>query len=115
MKSGDPIGNLVVTCFVIVVAVVLYFLPSLVASNRKHPQQGPILIVSLLLGWTLIGWVVALAWAAAGESGQRKGRCPHCKEIIIASANVCRYCGRDVAPLRTAAEKAHAVDPGPGI
>jgi Superinfection immunity protein len=50
----------------IVVAVVLgvYFLPSIIANHRKVPNQGSVFVINLFLGWSLIGWVVALAMAA---------------------------------------------------
>jgi len=41
----------------------LYFAPIVVAHSRRHPNRTPITIVTLFLGWTLIGWVAALAWA----------------------------------------------------
>ena len=50
------------------VAVVVYFLPCLVAGWRNHPQAGPTLVVNLFLGWTGIGWVVALAWSLSSIS-----------------------------------------------
>lgn len=40
-----------------------YFLPTLVASVRHHHNAEAICAVNLFLGWTLVGWVVALAWA----------------------------------------------------
>ena len=45
------------------VVLVLYFLPSIVAVARKVTHQGSVVVVNLLLGWTFIGWVVALAMA----------------------------------------------------
>ena len=48
---------------VIVVALALYLLPAAIASARHHRNAGPIFIVNLVFGWTLIGWVVCLAWA----------------------------------------------------
>jgi len=44
-------------------AIYLYFLPFMIARRRNHPQKNPILIVNIFLGWTLIGWVAALAWS----------------------------------------------------
>jgi hypothetical protein len=41
----------------------LYFLPLIVAAMRSHAQTGPIAVVNILLGWTLVGWVAAMAWA----------------------------------------------------
>lgn len=47
-------------------AAFLYFLPTLMALGR-HPSAGGILVLNLFLGWTLLGWVVALAWAFNGQ------------------------------------------------
>jgi hypothetical protein len=33
------------------------------AAGRCHPNTSPIAIVNLVFGWTLIGYVVALAWS----------------------------------------------------
>jgi hypothetical protein len=51
----------------ILAAAVIYFLPTLVAGVRGCKAGAGIVIVNIFLGWTFIGWVVALAWAAAGE------------------------------------------------
>ena len=40
-----------------------YFAPSFVASHRKVPNTGSVMVVNALLGWTVIGWAVALAMA----------------------------------------------------
>jgi hypothetical protein len=42
----------------------IYLLPSLIASAKKRKNSGAILLLNLLLGWTVIGWIVALIWAA---------------------------------------------------
>jgi hypothetical protein len=43
--------------------VTLYFLPTIIAYNRNHPQGTPLFIINLLLGWTVIAWVLCLAWS----------------------------------------------------
>jgi len=43
--------------------VFFYFLPTLVALRK--PQAGPVFVIDLFLGWTFIGWVIALAMAVA--------------------------------------------------
>ena len=48
---------------VVVLAFALYFLPFFVAVDRKHRNVTAIGALTLLLGWTFIGWVVALVWA----------------------------------------------------
>ncbi len=42
---------------------IFYFLPTIRAHSVKHRQTNPIMIINLLLGWTIIGWIVALAWS----------------------------------------------------
>lgn len=42
---------------------VFYFLPSIVAFARGKRDAASIFVLNLLLGWTAIGWVVALVWA----------------------------------------------------
>lgn len=43
----------------------LYFLPTLIAEWRHARNTGSIFVVNLLLTWTVIGWIVALAMALA--------------------------------------------------
>jgi Superinfection immunity protein len=38
----------------------LYWLPSIVGWRRQQPDLFTVVVVNALLGWTLIGWVVAL-------------------------------------------------------
>jgi hypothetical protein len=47
-------------------AAAVYFLPSFAAKGK--PNFGPVFIINLFLGWTLLGWVVALAMAASKPS-----------------------------------------------
>ena len=42
----------------------LYMLPTIIAFNRKVSSPWSIVVINVLLGWTLIGWAVALALAA---------------------------------------------------
>ncbi|MEY5028044.1 MAG: hypothetical protein RLZ63_359 [Pseudomonadota bacterium] len=48
---------------VIGIVGILYFLPSIVAAYRNHPNVAGILILNVFLGWTLLGWVGALIWS----------------------------------------------------
>lgn len=44
-----------------------YFAPGIVASTRKVPNAGSVWVLNLLLGWTLIGWAIALAMACRSK------------------------------------------------
>ena len=43
-----------------VAVILLYLLPSIVAKSRDRAR---VLVINLFTGWTIIGWVVALAIA----------------------------------------------------
>lgn len=45
----------------------IYFLPSIVSERRKKRNAGAILMLNLFLGWTFLGWVVALVWACTED------------------------------------------------
>lgn len=49
--------------FVVVVGIALYFVPSIIAYQRKHTYFLPIFAINFLFGWSMIGWVAALVWA----------------------------------------------------
>ena len=64
--DGSGIGVLIRgigLLIVVVIAGLLYFLPSVCAFRRGHHQRGPILALNILAGWTAIGWVAAFVWA----------------------------------------------------
>ena len=47
----------------IAVGFAFYFLPSIIAWVRTHYNRVAILALNLLLGWTVVGWVVSLVWS----------------------------------------------------
>jgi hypothetical protein len=47
--------------------ILLYFLPSIVAYKRKRKNAQAILLLNLLLGWTVIGWIVSIVWAVSED------------------------------------------------
>jgi hypothetical protein len=49
----------------IIAMIVLYFLPSLIAYLRQHKNILAIFMLNLLLGWSVLGWVVSLVWSVA--------------------------------------------------
>ena len=49
------------------ICLALYFGPTIIAGIRRHPSFLLIFCFNLLLGFTLIGWAVALVWALAHE------------------------------------------------
>jgi hypothetical protein len=83
------------------VAVVLYFLPTIIGHGKRDATV--IFILNLLLGWTGIGWFVALLWACASEprvsttvlvpAGSSRYFC-RCGALEPVGAHFCWACGR---------------------
>jgi uncharacterized membrane protein YhaH (DUF805 family) len=48
------------TCLILL----LYFTPMIYAEVKRRKQRGSIGLLNLVAGWTIIGWVAALIWAA---------------------------------------------------
>jgi uncharacterized membrane protein YqaE (UPF0057 family) len=48
-----------------ILAIMAYFLPSIIATSKKRKNTTAIFTLNLLLGWTLIGWIVALIWSVS--------------------------------------------------
>ena len=54
---------------VFLVATLAYFVPCFVGWRRHVPNVGSVFVINLLLGWTLVGWVVAFAMAVRTRPG----------------------------------------------
>ena len=47
----------------LLIGLLIYFLPFVIALIRKHKDKLGIFVLNLFLGWSVIGWVVALVWS----------------------------------------------------
>jgi len=51
-----------------ILALVLYFLPTILSLILRRRNTLAIFAMNLLLGWSLVGWVVALVWALTKDN-----------------------------------------------
>ena len=51
---------------------VSYFIPTFLAIGRGHKESLGISLINIFLGWTLLGWVIALAWACGSNTRSAK-------------------------------------------
>ncbi len=95
--------------FLVLLGIFLYFIPAIVGAGKKNAAS--IFLLNLFLGWTLIGWVVALVWASTKEDSLKMGslkKCPKCAEEVKAEAVVCRFCNYEFP--KTSSQKIQAQD-----
>lgn len=50
----------------IIVALALYLLPSIIGQDKRNANA--IFALNVFLGWTFIGWVIALTWALTKDA-----------------------------------------------
>jgi heme/copper-type cytochrome/quinol oxidase subunit 2 len=52
----------------------LHALPVAVAVVREHHQRAAIIALTVVAGWTLVGWIVAFVWSctAVKKPGRRR-------------------------------------------
>ena len=65
MDGDNIVGSLLLGIIFLSISLAFYFLLTIVAVKRSVRNGGSVFILNLLLGWTLIAWVVALAMAFA--------------------------------------------------
>lgn len=59
----ELIKSLLTLIGVVILVPCAYMLPSIVAIKRNHKQKNSIGVLNFFLGWTFLGWIVALIWA----------------------------------------------------
>lgn len=60
--SISPISTAVI-CSAIFLMCVFSMAPTIIANRRHHHNAKAIFWTNLLLGWTVIGWIISLIWA----------------------------------------------------
>lgn len=55
--------DILVSLWVLALLVGIYFIPTIVATQRNVVNKWSVAVINAFLGWTLIGWVIALAMA----------------------------------------------------
>jgi hypothetical protein len=104
--SSADAGAVVLVVLLIVASLLLYFLPSIVGRHKQN--FAAILVLNLLLGWTLVGWVVAMVWAVARETPPAQVIvnqsaalpslfCSSCGKYSPAASKFCATCGTRLA------------------
>ncbi len=56
--------------------IAIHFLPTIIALVRHHPKTVAIVLINIFLGWTLIGWVVALVWSLRAQPAAAAAQTP---------------------------------------
>ena len=71
----DPHSYASICMFALVLAcgIGIYLIPYWVAEARAHHQTSAILVLTLVLGWTFLGWAVALVWACTAVHREDEG------------------------------------------
>ncbi len=72
--QDTPLGERLlpfVAASVVILGLVLYSTPSMLACISEHPRRKELYWVNWLLGWTVVGWIATLIWAYVGFKARR--------------------------------------------
>jgi len=56
----------------VLMILLAYFLPTIVSAVRVKQSGCAIFFLNTFLGWTFIGWVVAMTWALAADPPRKQ-------------------------------------------
>ena len=92
----------------LIIGACFYFLPTIIGFRKRN--AGAIFVLNLLLGWTIVGWIVALVWAltqdveprtilipAVAVPTARAWTCTACRATVVAGDAFCPSCGTRIA------------------
>ncbi len=65
-NAAKEASGIIIITAAIVVGLFIYFLPAIVGRHKSNATA--IFVMNLFLGWSFIGWVVALIWACTKDS-----------------------------------------------
>ena len=52
----------------------VYCLPMILAVRYRHPRRKAIAALNILLGWTLLGWLILMVWVLPVRRYHDRGR-----------------------------------------
>ena len=58
-----PLADIITGLGLLLALTALYFLPTMLALDRRVPNKWSVVVINVVLGWTIVGWAVALAMA----------------------------------------------------
>jgi len=64
METLNGMGTLQ-AAFLVLVTSFIYFIPSLIGTKKENFTA--ILLLNIFLGWTFVGWVIALVWSVTKD------------------------------------------------
>jgi len=62
-----------VELFGLMLVLMIYFAPAIVAAMRGHHNAFAIFLLTLLLGWSFVGWAIALVWSFTAIRPELRG------------------------------------------
>lgn len=72
LSGTEMVGLAVYFGVILAISLSVYAAPAFIAAYRNHPNVAAIVALNILLGWTFLGWVVALVWALTAIDTQNE-------------------------------------------
>ena len=100
--TDQALGGAILVIALCIISLAVYFLPAYMAKDKR--SFGSVFVLNFFLGWTLIGWVVALAWALKDDSPTKiivnspspAMLCATCGKYSASGSRFCASCGANL-------------------
>jgi hypothetical protein len=63
LEAPTMLGRIALQITEVVFALAIYFLPAIIADRRNRHDLLTIALFNACVGWTAVGWLLALFWA----------------------------------------------------
>ncbi len=101
--AGTLVPALGIIVFVaLVVVAVIYYVPTIIAYVRRRPDLASIALFNVFLGWTIIGWIIAIVWCFRKRKPAAEAQQAYEESPLTYTASVAP------APAPAPQEEAHA-------
>lgn len=61
--ATSGVSGLLMVIIPVILFLSVYFIPTFIAIKSKHINKTGIILLNIFLGWSFVGWVIALIWS----------------------------------------------------
>lgn len=103
VTDADPTSSVATGVVLLFLCIIIYFLPAAAAWNKRN--FGAVFALNFFLGWTIIGWIVAMCWGLMNDAPTQQviiqppimpplaTFCSGCGKYSPVGAQFCSVCG----------------------
>ena len=73
------------SALIVTFGLLFYFTSLVVSTTRKVQYDGAIILINLIFGWTVLGWIAALIWAVVDQPAYQPSAPEQPEQVTVTS------------------------------